>query len=121
MTLVAGGEVFRHTVAGIRASVLPETIPRVHVPYDNLLKRGTVHRCRASKINAGECTVTLATGETLPYDFLVLATGILHPKTGENEGNCNKAVHEVPDVVQASYQVKRVYVSKTGRLRFAGK
>ena len=83
VTLVAGGEVFRHTVGGIRASVLPETIPRVHVPYDGLLKRGSVRRCRASKINAEECTVTLATGETLPYDFLILATGILHSKTGE--------------------------------------
>lgn len=46
------------------------------------LQRGTIKKCKASRINADESTVTLATGESLPYDFLVLATGILHPKTG---------------------------------------
>lgn len=53
------------------------------VPYDNLLKKWTVKTCKASKINADECTVDLATGESLPYDYLVLATGSLHPKTRE--------------------------------------
>ena len=82
VTLVAGGEVFSHVVLGIRVSVLPETSPRMHVPYDNLLKRGTVKKCLATKINPDESSVTIATGETLPYDFLILATGALHPKTG---------------------------------------
>ena len=82
VTLVAGREVFTHIVAGLRSIVLPETTPRMQVPYDKLLKRGTVKRCLATKINADESTVTIASGETLPYDFLVLATGILHPKTG---------------------------------------
>ncbi|CAN0341764.1 unnamed protein product [Ascophyllum nodosum] len=81
VTLVAGREVFTHIVAGLRSIVLPETTPRMQVPYDKLLKRGTVKRCLATKINADESTVTIASGETLPYDFLVLATGILHPKT----------------------------------------
>ncbi len=85
VTLVAGGECLRHVIAGLRASVLPEQTPRMLVPYDNLLKKGTVKTCKASKINADECTVTLATGESLPYDYLVLATGILHPKTGRRK------------------------------------
>lgn len=86
VTLVTGGEVFRHVVAGIRSSVLPASTPRMLVPYDKLLKRGQVKKCLASRINADDRTVTLADGETLPYDFLILATGVLHPKTGEHGG-----------------------------------
>lgn len=82
VTLVAGAEVFRHFVAGLRSTVVLENTPRMLIPYDNLLKRGTVKTCLATKINAEACTVTIATGEDLPYDYLVLATGILHPKTG---------------------------------------
>ncbi len=85
VTLVAGADCFRHIVYGLRASALPEEAPRMLVPYDGLLARGTVKGCKASKINADECTVTLTTGESLPYDYLVLATGILHPKTGETQ------------------------------------
>lgn len=83
VALVAGGEVFRHVVYGLRATALPEEAPRMLPPYDKLLKKGTVFKCSATKINAEESTVSISTGETLPYDFLVLATGILHPKTGE--------------------------------------
>lgn len=84
VTLVAGGEVFRHIVFGLRVSVLPEKIPKMHIPYDNLLKRGSVKKCKATRINVEEATVTLSTEESLPYDYLVLATGFLHPKTGEH-------------------------------------
>ena len=80
----------------IHASVLAShdadtaTSPPFHLcalhPIVIPLQKGTVKKCKASKINADESTVTLATGETLPYDFLVLATGILHPKTGKEDG-----------------------------------
>ena len=53
-------------------------------PLPLILQNGTVKKCKASKINAAESTVTLATGEDLPYDFLILVTGILPPKTGED-------------------------------------
>lgn len=84
VTLVAGGDAFRHIVYGLRASVLPDQTPRMLVPYANCLSNGTVKTCKATRINADECTVALSTGESLPYDFLVLATGFLHPNTGEN-------------------------------------
>ncbi|CAM9537965.1 unnamed protein product [Ectocarpus sp. 8 AP-2014] len=89
VTLVAGGDAFRHIVYGLRASVLPDQTPRMLVPYANCLSNGTVKTCKATTINADECTVTLSTGESLPYDFLVLATGFLHPNTvgvGNNTG-----------------------------------
>lgn len=38
VTLVAGGDCFRHIVYGLRASVLPEETPRMLPPYDNTLK-----------------------------------------------------------------------------------
>ena len=90
VALVAGGESFRHVMFGVRAAVLPEQTPRMLVPYDSLLKNGAVKTCPASKINADECTVNLATGESLPYDYLVLATGSLHPKTRERTKNHSK-------------------------------
>lgn len=45
VTLVAGGDCFRHIVYGLRASVLPEETPRMLPTYDNMLKvRPTVPR-----------------------------------------------------------------------------
>lgn len=38
VTLVAGGDSFRHFIFGLRASVLPEETPRMLPSYDNILK-----------------------------------------------------------------------------------
>lgn len=38
VTLVAGGDCFRHVVYGLRASAIPEETPRMLPSYDNMLK-----------------------------------------------------------------------------------
>eukprot|EP00752_Nemacystus_decipiens_P010539 g9385.t1 len=106
VTLVAGGDCFRHIVYGLRASTLPEETPRMLPAYDNMLKNGTVKKCKASKINAEESTVTLATGESLPYDFLILATGILHPKTVGVGNNAETAAGIKKVMDQANSELK---------------
>lgn len=40
--------------------------------------------------------MTLATEESLPYDFLILATGMLHPKTGEEGSTGDREGRKAP-------------------------
>ncbi|CAN0178885.1 unnamed protein product [Pylaiella littoralis] len=106
VTLVAGVDTFRHIVFGLRACVLPEQTPKMHIPYDNLLQRGTVKKCKATKINVEEAIVNLASGDSLPYDYLVLATGILHPKTVGVGNNVETAAEHTAVFQQANADLK---------------
>ena len=73
VTLIEPREAFMHNVAAIRALVDPGMIDRIILPYDRLLQRGKVVRNRASAVAEGG--VTLASGETIGGDYIVLATG----------------------------------------------
>lgn len=73
VTLVEPRDAFVHNVAAIRAVVSPELLDRLVVPYDRLLKTGTVVQARAKAI--GERQVVLEDGRTLDGDIVVAATG----------------------------------------------
>jgi len=71
--LVEPRDRFVHNVAAIRAVVEPALLDRLIIPYDRLLQRGTVIQGLAADIDEGR--VTLADGETIEGDLVVVATG----------------------------------------------
>jgi NADH dehydrogenase FAD-containing subunit len=77
VTLVDPTEAFVHNVAAWRALVEPEWLDRIFLPYERLLANGRFVRDRAVAVEGRR--VTLASGEVLEPDYLVLATGSAYP------------------------------------------
>jgi apoptosis-inducing factor 2 len=77
VTLVDPREAFVHNVAAWRALVEPEWLDRIFLPYGQLLARGRFVRDRAVAVDGRR--VTLASGDVLEPDYLVLATGSSYP------------------------------------------
>ncbi|WP_414944312.1 NAD(P)/FAD-dependent oxidoreductase [Amycolatopsis sp. cmx-11-32] len=77
VVLVEPREDFVHHVAALRGLVDPEWTDRLFYPYARLLDRGRVIRDRAASVDQGG--VTLASGERLTPDYIVLATGSAYP------------------------------------------
>ncbi|HVV09811.1 FAD-dependent oxidoreductase [Amycolatopsis sp.] len=77
VVLVEPRDTFVHTVAALRALVDPQWTDRIFLPYDGLLTAGRVVRDRALAADAD--SVTLASGEVLGTDYLVLASGSSYP------------------------------------------
>ncbi|MEV0385898.1 FAD-dependent oxidoreductase [Nonomuraea sp. NPDC050643] len=77
VTLVDPSDAFVHNVASWRALVEPDWLDRIFVPYRRLLAHGRFLRDRAVAVDGRR--VTLASGETLEPDYLVLATGSSYP------------------------------------------
>jgi NADH dehydrogenase FAD-containing subunit len=80
VTLVDRKEVFFHRVASLRAGVRPEWTHAPFIPFDRLLHHGRVVAGKAVRIDTAERQVVLATGERLPYDVVVIATGADYPE-----------------------------------------
>jgi NADH dehydrogenase FAD-containing subunit len=83
VTLVDPTEAFVHNVAAWRALVEPEWLDRIFLPYERLLANGRFVRDRAVAIDGRR--VTLASGEALEPDYLVLATGSSYPFPAKTE------------------------------------
>ncbi|MEV4753532.1 FAD-dependent oxidoreductase [Micromonospora sp. NPDC049559] len=77
VTLVDPSEAFHHNVASLRALVQPEWLERIFFPYSQLLRHGRFLRDRAVAVDGRR--ITLASGEQLEPDYLVLATGSSYP------------------------------------------
>jgi apoptosis-inducing factor 2 len=77
VTLVDPKDAFVHNVAAWRALVDPAWLDQLFLPYDGLLAEGRFVQDRA--IEADGHGVTLASGEQLEPDYLVLATGSSYP------------------------------------------
>ncbi|GAA4337955.1 hypothetical protein GCM10023086_72080 [Streptomyces venetus] len=86
VTLVDRKEVFFHRVASLRAGVRPEWTHTPFIPYDRLLHRGRVVAGKVVRIDTAERQVVLATGERLPYDVVVIATGADYPEPARFSG-----------------------------------
>ncbi len=86
VTLVDRKEVFFHRIASLRAGVRPEWTVTPFIPYDRLLSNGRVVVGKAVRIDTAERQVQLATGERLPYDVLVIATGADYPEPARFSG-----------------------------------
>jgi len=94
VTLVDPTDAFVHNVAAWRALVDPEWLDRIFFPYEHLLVHGRFVRDRAAAINGRR--VTLASGDVVEPDYLVLATGSAYPfpaKTEEPDVTAARAQH----------------------------
>src|ERR1700737_4281041 len=83
ITLVDPTEAFVHNIAAWRALVDPAWLDRIFYPYEHLLAHGRVLRDRAVAIDGRR--VTLASGDILEPDYLVLATGSAYPFPAKTE------------------------------------
>jgi apoptosis-inducing factor 2 len=83
VTLVDPTEAFVHNVAAWRALVEPEWLDRIFLPYEHLLANGRFVRDRAVGVDGRR--VTLASGDVLEPDYLVLATGSSYPFPAKTE------------------------------------
>ena len=87
VTLVDRKEVFFHRIASLRAGVRPDWTGTPFIPYDRLLRDGRVALGKAIRIDTTGRQVMLATGERLPYDVLVIATGADYPEPARFSGS----------------------------------
>jgi len=71
--LIESRDRFVHNVAAIRAIVDPSLVEKILIPYDKLLRRGSVLQGNVASI--GEGNVTLADGTIVEGDIVVVATG----------------------------------------------
>jgi NADH dehydrogenase FAD-containing subunit len=100
VTLVDRKEVFFHRIASLRAGVHREWTSAPFIPYDRLLRNGRVAVGKALRIDTVERQVVLGTGERLPYDVVVIATGADYPEparfigTTTEEAAKSFAVHQ---------------------------
>jgi NADH dehydrogenase FAD-containing subunit len=83
VTLVDPTEAFVHNIAAWRALVEPEWLDRIFFPYEDLLANGSFVRDRAIDVDGRR--VTLASGDVLEPDYLVLATGSSYPFPAKTE------------------------------------
>ncbi|WP_067450620.1 NAD(P)/FAD-dependent oxidoreductase [Actinomadura macra] len=75
--LIEPKDAFVHSVGALRALVRPDWAGNIFFPYDRLLARGEVVRGRATSVDSGG--VTLASGDRVDADYLVLASGSSYP------------------------------------------
>jgi NADH dehydrogenase FAD-containing subunit len=98
VTLLDPKEAFVHNIAAWRALVEPDWLDRIFFPYQRLLDKGRFVRGSAASIEGRR--VTLATGEILEADYLVLATGSSYPFPAKNEE---------PDIASARRRVEEAH------------
>jgi NADH dehydrogenase FAD-containing subunit len=92
VVLVEPKDAFVHNVAALRALADPSWLPRIYLPYDRLLTSGRVVRDRAAKVEPGR--VTLASGEELAADYIVLATGSGYPFPAKSDVDDTAVAHD---------------------------
>ncbi|MDQ1617083.1 MAG: apoptosis-inducing factor 2 [Actinomycetota bacterium] len=77
VVLVEPRDSFHHNVASLRALAQPGWLEQIFLPYDGLLQHGKVVRDRAIEVDTH--SVHLASGQRIPADYVVLATGSRYP------------------------------------------
>ena len=113
VVLVEPKDSFVHNVASLRALVDPSWLPRVYLPYDRLLANGRVVRDRAAKVDTGR--VTLASGEQIRADYIVLATGSGYPFPAKSDVDLTAAAHDKVRAAHAALsQAQRVLLLGAG-------
>ncbi|GAA0330416.1 FAD-dependent oxidoreductase [Actinoallomurus spadix] len=73
VVLIDPREAFVNAAASLRALTRPDWAGNMFFPFETLLTKGTLIRDRAVSVDTGG--VTLASGERVAADYLVLATG----------------------------------------------
>ncbi len=105
LVLVEPKDAFVHNVAALRALVDPSWLPRIYLPYDRLLASGRVIRDRAVKVDARR--VTLASGEQIRADYIVLATGSGYPFPAKSDVDLTAVAHDKVRAAHAALSTAR--------------
>jgi apoptosis-inducing factor 2 len=92
VVLIEPKDAFVHNVAALRALADPSWLPRIFLPYDGLLAHGEVVRDRAAKVEPGQ--VTLASGNQIDADYVVLATGSEYPFPAKSDVDVTAHAHD---------------------------
>jgi apoptosis-inducing factor 2 len=113
VALVDPTEAFVHNVAAWRSLVEPEWLDRIFLPYEHLLERGRFVRDRAVAVDGPR--VTLASGETLEPDYLVLASGSSYPFPAKSqETDVDTARARYREAHEALVAARRVLIAGAG-------
>jgi NADH dehydrogenase FAD-containing subunit len=109
--LVEPKDAFVHNVAALRALADPSWLPKIFIAYDGLLARGRVAADRAVKVDAGR--VTLASGEEIEADYIVLATGSEYPFPAKSDLDVTADAH-------AKFRAAHAALDAAGRVLLVG-
>ncbi|SFU14516.1 NADH dehydrogenase, FAD-containing subunit [Pseudovibrio denitrificans] len=90
VTLIEQNTHFVHTPAMVRAVVQPKILERALIPYDSLLKQGSIIHGRAQSVEANG--VLLEHGEHVPADYIIVATGSANATPFKPKENSIKAL-----------------------------
>ncbi|MBS2536356.1 FAD-dependent oxidoreductase [Catenulispora sp. NF23] len=99
VVLIDPKDAFVHSAAALRALVRPDWAENIFFPYGTLMKNGTVVRDRAVGVDARG--VTLASGDRVDADYVVLASGSsyafpakMHTDVTEDALDALRAAHQ---------------------------
>ncbi|TXS02545.1 FAD-dependent oxidoreductase [Streptomyces sp. col6] len=113
VVLVDPRDAFVHAAGSLRALVRPDWAENIFFPYDTLLKRGTVRRERAVALDPGG--VTLANGEHVAADYLVLATGSDYPFPAKTDTDlADEALARIREAHKELAGARRVLIAGAG-------
>ena len=87
--LVEARDRFVHNVAAIRGVVDPSLLDRILIPYGRLLRRGRVRQGTVTGVSARG--ITLADGEQIEGDIVVVATGSRYASPFKPQGDATQA------------------------------
>lgn len=111
--LVDPTEAFVHNIAAWRSLVEPEWLERIFFPYTHLLANGRFIRDRAVAVDGTR--VTLASGDELEPDYLLLATGSAYPFPAKvEESDIASARARMYAAHEALLQAQRVLILGAG-------
>jgi apoptosis-inducing factor 2 len=91
VVLIEPKDAFVHNVAALRALADPSWLPRIFLPYGGLLARGEIVQDRAAKVEPGR--VTLASGDQIDAEYIVLATGSEYPFPAKSDVDVTADAH----------------------------
>src|SRR5580700_5164367 len=113
VVLVEPKDAFMHNIAALRALVDPSWLPRIFLPYAGLLAHGRVVRDRAVVVDPHR--VVTASGEEIPADYVVLASGSRYPFPAKTDlVDAQHAQEQVRRAHQALTQADRVLLVGAG-------
>jgi apoptosis-inducing factor 2 len=116
VTLVERRETAFHNPGALRAAVDTRWLPRLFIPYRHLLRRGRVVQDRATGVLPN--AVQLASGATLPFDYLVLATGSSYPfpakMVADDVQGAQQAVQQVNARIQQAQRILLIGAGPVG-------
>jgi len=96
VVLIDPREGFVNAAALLRALTRPDWAPHAFFPFGTLLERGRVIRGRAVSVDPGG--VTLASGERVEADYLVLATGSGYPYPAKPRPGADDIAQQLADL-----------------------